>query len=639
MLAVFRRGLNTWPARLFFLILVFSFAAWGVGDVVRRIGAGDTSVATVGGQTIDLPAAQDAFRRQLQQVRQMMGNQGDVTPEIRRMVALQAVDQLINQAAIDAKVGELGLAVPQDAINQAVWDEKAFQGPDGKFDRATYVNRLRTANLSEQRYVQEIRSLLGQRQLLEAVRAGATSPDVLSKQVFALQMQKRVADVVEIPFAAAPTPPGATEAQLNRWYDNHPELYSAPEYRRIKAVVLSPLTVAKDIAVGDDEIKAAYDQHHAEFNVPEKRSVEVILASDEAQAQALATTWISGADWASMQKEAQKVGATATDLTDATLAEFPSPELGKAVFEAPADTVMPPVHGPLGWHVFQVSKITPGNIKTLDEARDTLRQRVAADKAADLIYDRAGKVEDLLTGGAKLEELPGDLGLAAVTGTLDAKGLTPDGLPAPIPGDAALRDALVKAAFEAKPGDPPKLIQAQGAAGSSSQSYFAVSVEDIKPPAPKPYDSVAAAVAGDWTRDQIRHEQETVAARLLAAVKGGQSLADAAKAAGLTERTLPPSGREAPSEGMPAQLLSPLFALKKGQPTMVETPTGFVVAVLADIQEPDPAADPIGFGRLKDSLARAIGNDTQEVFATAVRARANPRVNNTLLDSIAQPTE
>ena len=50
------------------------------------------------------------------------------------------------------------------------------------------------------------------------------------------------------------------------------------------------------------------------------------------------------------------------------------------------------------------------------------------------MYDRANKVDDLLASGAPLDELPGDLGLAGVTGTLDAQGNTPDGTPAPIPG-------------------------------------------------------------------------------------------------------------------------------------------------------------------------------------------------------------
>ena len=45
-----------------------------------------------------------------------------------------------------------------------------------------------------------------------------------------------------------------------------------------------------------------------------------------------------------------------------------------------------------------------------------------ADKAADLMYDRANKVDNVLGSGASLDEMPSDLGLVGVAGTLDAAG-------------------------------------------------------------------------------------------------------------------------------------------------------------------------------------------------------------------------
>ena len=289
----------------------------------------------------------------------------------------------------------------------------------------------------------------------------------------------------------------------------------------------------------------------------------------------------------------------------------------------------------LGWYVVKVTKVTPGSAKTFDEAREELRARVIADKAIDLIYERAGKIEDLLAGGVALDNLPGDLGLAAVTGTLDAQGMTPSGQPAPLPGSDALRSALVQAAFQMKKGDPARLAQVPPE--GSAQAYFAVVVEDIDPPAPRPQEDVAGRVRADWEHDAIRHTQETAAAKLLAAVEDGQTLTVAA--AGLPVRLLPPVGRGAPVAGVPAQLVTPLFNLKPGQPTMVETPDGFMVAVLREVQTPDPAADPVGYGQLREALTRAVGNDMEVVFAAAARDRARPSVNQQAIDQLIQQSE
>ncbi len=629
MLASLRRHLNSWVARAFFMLLVATFVLWGVGDVIRNIGFEDTSVATVAGERIELPEAQHAYQRQLQQVTRAMGGKTEPSPEMRKAVAAQAIDQLITQAALNAAVANMGIAVPDAALRQAVYAMPSFLNSQGKFDRSLFLSVLSNNNLGEQQFLDLVRSELGQQQLIDAARAGVVSPDVLDKIVFDVQHETRIADAVDIPYSAAPPPPAPAEQQLTRWYDNHKDKYSTPEFRHIKAIVLSPETVGKDIQVSDDELKAAYEQRKATYNQPEKRTVQVLLAADEARAKTLAEKWSSGADWAEMQKE----GASPVELTDLTKEEIPSPELAAAVFGATEGQVSPPVHDAVGWHVFKVTQVTAGTTKTFDQARDELRTQVIADKAADLIYERSSKLDDLLAGGTALDALPGDMGLGAVTGTLDSYGNTKEGKPAPIPGSPALVQALVKTAFSMRKGDPPTLVEAPHAA-NGVPAYYAVAVDDIIPPAPKPYEDVAADVRADWTQDAIRHEQEVLAAKILTAVKDGEHLAQAA--VGLEVHRLPPVSRGGENPGVPVQLIDPLFSLKVGEATMVETADGFVVAELVQIEQPDPNADPVGYGRTRDALTQSIGNDVLSVLTQALRARASPKVNATQLDSIAQ---
>jgi len=635
MLALLRGGLNTWPARLFFAFLVALFVAWGVGsDILRLITGGfaDTSAATVGNHKIEMPELQDAYRRQLAQAMRTFGGNTEPTPEIKRGVAEQALGRLITESALTQAAEAMGLTVPDDVVRQATFQIPAFRGPSGQFDRTVFERTLANNNLTETRFLALLKVDILHRQLQETVHAGAVAPDVLTREVYAFQQEKRVADAVDLPFAAAPAPPAPTEAQLTRWYENHKDLYATAEMRRIKAVLLSPETVAGDVQVTDEDLRGAYEQAKAGYNLPEKRSAEVVLLSDEAKAKALAADWQKGVDWAAIQAAATGAGGTPVDLTDSTREQIPSPELAEAVFAAAPNAVAPPLQTALGWYVLKVTNVTEGTTKTFEAARDDLRARVIADKASDLIYDRANKVEDLLSGGVTLDNLPGDLGLAAVTGTLDAQGNTVEGQPAPIPGSNELRNAIIQAAFQMKPGDPPRLTQADPQGGSPD--YFAVTVEDIVPPAPKPFADVSDSVRADWTRDAIRHTQEETAARILAAVKSGEALSVAA--AGLPVQHLAPAGRATPTAGVPFQLVTPLFSLKSGEPTMVETPDGFFVAVLVEVQTPDLASDPIGYGRIRDALTQAIGNDMEVVFTNTIREHAKPQVNRPVFNSLTQ---
>jgi peptidyl-prolyl cis-trans isomerase D len=634
MLAVFRRSLNTWPARLLFLVLVAAFTVWGVGDVIRN-GWNPSWLAKVGDTTISLPEFQTAYQARLTQVTRMMGNQGEPDAETRRAVAEQALQRLISQAALTDAANALRLVVPDDALRQAVFAMPAFKGADGKFDKQRLDAILQNNNLTETRFLELMRTDIAQQQLLGPIRAGAFAPEVLRQAVFAFRNEKRVASMVTVPFDSVPAPPPPAEAVLKRWYDNHPDLYSSPEYRRIKAVILSAETLAKDITIPDSAVQAAYDQRRKQFVTPEKRSVQVVLLQGEAAAKALAAQWQAGASWADIQATAQKEGGAPVELNDAAATEFPVAELAKSVFATPDGQVGAPVHSPLGWHVFKVTKVTPGTEQTFAQVKDALRHQLALEQASQQLYADSNKVEDALAGGATLSELPTGLGLAAVTGTLDKQGDTEAGQPAPIPGPPELRTAIVAAAFQAKVGDPPQLTPVQTADGG--QAYYAVSVEKITPAALKPYDKVAAEVLADWTRDAQQHAANERATHLLVAVQAGQTLADAATIDNLQVTTSPPIGRQGPVTGVPAELLRPLFTLKLHEPTMVETPDSFVIAVLDSIQDPDPSTDPAGYSQLGTELTGSIANDLELTLVGALRARAKPRVNRTLFESVVQP--
>jgi len=79
-----------------------------------------------------------------------------------------------------------------------------------------------------------------------------------------------------------------------------------------------------------------------------------------------------------------------------------------------------------------------------------------------------------------------------------------------------------------------------------------------------------------------------------------------------------------------------LFGLKPGEPTMVETPEAFLVAVPDKIETPDPKADPARYNTVRDVLTRATASDLAQGFGAALRARAEPRVNQSVFDSFVQ---
>lgn len=634
MLAVFRRSLNTWPVRILFVLLIAAFGVWGVGDVLRNFG-NDGSAAKVDGQAISPQEVAGAYRQQLQQATQQMGGPDKVSPEMRMMLAEQATARLVAQAAIDHMAKNMGLVAPNATVQQAAFSMDAFKGPDGKFDKGRFDQVLQANGLSETEFLRLMQGQIIRNQLLNSIRAAVTAPPVMVKTAYAFQNQTRTAALVTLPFAAAPAPAAPSDQELQRWYKNHPTEFSAPEYRRITLVILSPDWLARQVKVPDADVQAAYKRMVAETPPkPETRTVDVVLAQDQKAAQAIAAQWQGGADWTAIQAAAKTAGATALDLPNITQDQVPSPTLAEAAFKASAGSVSGPIEtGTNSWAVFKVSDVKAGGAaQTYDQAAPALRQQIARTQALALVNQRVNALQDALAGHTPLEDLPGDLGLAALQGSIDSSGLTEQGTPAPIPGSPALRQAVVDEAFKQKVHQTATLMN------GPDNSYFALTVDGITPATTKPYDQVKDQVLQSWTDAQRRRAQNLAATAMLQAMKGGRTLQGVADAQGLTVTVTPPLTRQGQvPDGVPQNLIGPLFSLKQGDSTMIETPDGFVVAQVQSIATPDPKADPVGYDQLRASLSAALADDMQAVFAGVVTAKANPRINQAVIQQIAQP--
>ncbi len=631
MLSAFRKFANTWPARIFFIVLVASFASWGVADVVRNVVSGGSgAVATVGGHDITPPQFMAEFQANMRRMTERLADPSQIPPTMRIQVARQSLDRLVTQAALTAELRRLGVTAPDAAVRQTVFAMPEFQGAAGTFDRNILVQTLASNNMTEAHFLDLVRQDVAQNQLLQTVGAASGASNLLTDRIYAYLNEHRRADILMLAFAGRPLPPAPAPAVLQRYYDNNPARYTSPEYRHIKAVILSPDSIGRELSVSEADLRAWFATHRADYVSAERRSLQVITTGSAAIATQLAARWRAGASWDAMQAAAKTAGATGVPLDDATADQVPSPELARAAFAARAGEIVGPITEPLGSYVLRVSTVTPARNPSFESLRDAIRGKVAAERALDVIDARAQKLQDVFAGGAKIDEVPADLGATTAAGTLDAQGRTLDGSQAPIPAGKDARQAIIDAAFKTNPGDAIQPTE------GPDHTWFALAVDSVTKPARRPFADVRAHVLADWQAEQVHHAQETEAARILGLVKSGQTLANAAWGSGLQVTRTPPLSRGRPAAGVPAELSQTLFTLKLNEATMVETNAGFVVAQLAEIIPPEAHGDPLGMTQAREGLAHALHDDYLQIFANAVRDQARPVVRPQVVQSLIQ---
>lgn len=605
MLRSFRTAARSWLAKLLFALLILSFAAWGIEDMVRRAGPSDDP-ATVGDVAITRAEVDVEFRRMVDRLRPMLG--GDFTNE--QAVKLGFVDQaaqtVAQRALLRLAAENAGLAVSVEMVRNQIAGDKGFQNSAGQFDAGIFMETLRRNNLSEQAYIALLREDMARELLTSPIVSGAYAPKTLVQALFAHRGERRVAETITLPHRAITDVPAADDATLTTYHAENPIAFTAPEYRKLTVVQLLLDDLAKEVKVADADVAQAYEERRGEFETPERRKLRMAVLGDETKAMALMTA----AATQGFDAAAKAAGVDVVDLGEATKDDLPG--LGEALFKpieggpiegGGATIKLQVAQSPLGWHVVETLGVTPGSARPLAEVRDRLAKDVARERAADSVFQISNQLDDKLAGGAPLEEVARDLGLRlTAAAAVDATGKSPDDSDALAGSPDAAQ--IIAAAFGLAPGGVSSLAETRGG------DFFVVRVDSIIPPALRPFAEVREKVAAAWKAERQAAKAKEKAAELAdklktAAPDAGPALA---AAAGAQHAATPPFVRDQ-APGLPPDLVAKLFTLNPGDVAQGETGDAQVITRLKEIIPADPAAQADTLAALETTAAQGLERD------------------------------
>ncbi len=624
MLTFIRSHAASWIVKILFFILILSFAAWGIGDIFRLQTESGPAIE-VGKIEIGREAVSRQFDALIRSMQPLFNNRLD--REQARQIGLldRAVEQLVGDALLEQESQELDLLASDESIRRSIQSEPSFQGADGKFDRFRFERLLASAGLTEQGFVEGLRSDLTAGQLVGAVSSGGEVPPLLVETLYRHRNERRIGEVAVVIADAGTELPTPEESVLEDWYESHKDQFQAPEYRALTLVALAPDALADDTAIGEDELAAEYEARKDSLGRPERRDLIQVVTGDRAIAERVQELARGGAD---LPTAARDAGAPApVELGHVEKSRLPA-AVADAAFAAAEGTLAPPVETPLGWHIVEVRKIEPGHVTSFDEVKQELRRELALNEAADRIADLANQFEDALAGGASLEEAASQTGFEArKIAAVDASGRDPGGVE--VQGLAGAAQILA-AAFESETGTLSPLGEAENG------GYFMVRVDAITPAQPRPFEQVKDQVLAAWQAEERRRRAEETAQALVEKINGGADFAAAAAEAGISVMTTAALKRtETASEAaLPPQVISRLFAIKPGEVVLVPGENGVGVLRLKEVVPALPAADPEGMKSLEAELSRALGADLVAGYQNALRQRYRVEIDQGALQTL-----
>tara|TARA_Y100000588_G_scaffold188700_1_gene202661 strand:- start:395 stop:2299 length:1905 start_codon:yes stop_codon:yes gene_type:complete len=629
MLNALRTGSQTWTGKV---ILVIAAAALviglGFGDVFRG-GGSDSSIAMVGDVEISSARFEAEFRREMSRVQQR-------SPTLTREQAIsmgladQVLQSLIGEALIEEEANSLQVNVADTMVRDEILEQGVFSSENGDFDRTRYEQILRQNGLTPEIYEERIRAGIRSDQLIDSVTGDRPAPRTLSDVLYKFRNEARSARIAIVPKNTSYNIGTPSSADIQTYYEAHPDRFTAPEYRAITYLLLTPESLIDEIELSEDDLRAEYNGRAAAYDVPERRDIRQVLSPDEELIREGRTMLNSGRSFEEVSESLAKRGGTALNMGGIERASLPI-EAGDIVFKLAEGEASDAVKTPLGWHLFQVDKVTPATRSSFDDIREDLHLELAYDAAIDSLYRLSTVLEDELAGGASLEQAGQVIGIDSMTiPSVDSSGSSASGGPSALYEIADGQEILLTA-FDTEINQESTLVE------SAAGNYFILRVDNITPPELRSLDSTREQVVAGWQAEARANQAQRAAEHLAKRVQGGESLSAIAKTKGYDVVLASDLLRDSvpANRGVSQEIIAGLFSQQPGSPEPVvgEVTEGFSVAILTKVTAAEPNRNKALAKRFRIKIGRERRNDISALYRFSLSTQHQVSTNQTALQA------
>lgn len=392
-------------ARVILGIVILSFALFGV-ETYRTAGGATQVIADVGDSKVLLQDYEEELKRQQTKLREA----GERNPAVLNSPALKTrvLESFINERMLLSKAIKLGYSANEAAIFAYIHNSPELQ-ENGKFSEQRFQRFLDSKRMTLKQYLagfsqeQTTQDMLGSQ-----AQSGIVSRSLAAHLASILSEQREVSKTV-LAAAAFAAQAKIDPAQLQTYYDAHPELTRIPEEARVEYVVFSPEVVLSQLQVSEADAKAYYAAHITQFTDPESREVAHILvrvmadakpeerkAAEEKAQQLLLQAQKNPAAFADLAKQNSQ-----DPLTAAKGGSFGMIQRGtifkpveEAAFAMKVGEVRGPVQTPAGYHIVLLKSIAPVSQKSFEVVKDGVMEAAKRDMAMRKFNDELEQFGD-----------------------------------------------------------------------------------------------------------------------------------------------------------------------------------------------------------------------------------------------------
>lgn len=413
MLKVLRDNIKHLAWVLWIVIAAFIAIEFGIFGS-SSFSMGGSAAASLGRYEVTWTELRRQHQALQDQMRSVYGEQWN--DQIARQLQLErrALDQLFNNKILLTEARRLGLRVNDDEVRAEIL--RSFQNPDGSFiGQETYERWTTTQFGGPGAFEELVREELLLQKLRNVLLQTVYVPDEAVERAYREDVERAAIRYLLLPRDRFAEEARADRATLERHYEEHREEYRLPEQRSVAYLIVDKGLLRARLEIPEEELRAHYEANPDEFTHEEQvRARHVLLRTDKRTPEEARAALDDargriegGEDFAAVARELSEDPGSAARGGD--LGFFGRgrmvPAFEEAAFSAQPGELVGPVESDFGVHLLEVTERREGGRIPFEEARDSVRARLASERLDEESTARALALRSRLAD-VPAQELP-----------------------------------------------------------------------------------------------------------------------------------------------------------------------------------------------------------------------------------------
>ena len=405
MLNIIRNLVKSIFGKLLLLVMVASFAVWGMGDL---LSSGDSGlVAKVGNQKITINDFYNQFQRKLNEFNQSLDKKLTEEEAHNQQITYLVLNEMVYGKLVQEFAEKNSIYISDDLIKKTIISIPQFQDEDGKFNKILFDSAILSNFSNEAEFTDEISRFFLNNLIFENFSIPSPINDKISNLFYNFEAETRdilyynITDklIKEI---------YPTETDILNYYNVNQAKYYTEKNVKVKYININQNIFGSSNNIIDEQVESYYNDNIDDYSNEEMRDIEVINVNTIDQSNKVFELLNN---YAELNEYLDGQGLSPTKLKDVKVDDFDA-DLSKIIFSTPEGEISNPIEiDGLGYFAVKIIEIIPAKIKSLDEAKDEIAKFLNEENSYNKFIENIELIEEMNLSGSSLDEIAADFSL------------------------------------------------------------------------------------------------------------------------------------------------------------------------------------------------------------------------------------